>query len=291
MGNFSMMFSGLGSGMSGLFDPNSIRDSVQSLISEEWVREQTISATGQIIDYLNFQTPELSIILDLTGIKSNIDGEFGMSLLEKSFQGLPECNLSDILQFGMKMFSGGSIQALPCRPPDSLMSMVSGLMDGMLGQSMGFIPDTIDLAQWMDTEDLPLNNDTNSKVYYAVRWIISNSLIMIPVILIILVAIHWREKDRLPSIIGTPALISGLSGASVALYMVFFSGSLANNMLLKIVPETEFQKLLFFAEVVSKGFKEIGLSILIFSGLAIGVGVCLLLLQKFMDSRVIQSKI
>ncbi len=291
MGDFSVMFSGLGSGISGMFDPNTIRDSVESLISEDWVKEQTISTTGQIIDYLNFKTPELSMVVDLTGIKKNINGDFGMALLEKSFKNLPECNLSNLMQFGMQMFSGGSMQSIPCRPSDSLMSMVSGLMDGMLGKSMDMIPDTIDLAQWMETEDLPLNQGAWSQIYKAGRWVIRNSLLIIPAVLVILVLFHWKQKERLPFIVGIPTLAAGLIAAAVALYTILFSGSMANNLLLDMVPETEFQGLLFLAEVISKGFKEIGISSLIFSGLAIGFGVCLLLLQKWLDSKRVQPEL
>jgi len=291
IGDLSILFGTMGPGMESTFDQTAIQEFLHSLIREEWVKEQVDSATGVIINYFNDQSKEINIIVDLTEMKHSITGEFGKSFIEESINNLQDCKLSDLIKFGTQMFSGSSPKLPLCKPPEQLMSIVFSLMDGIIGQFINPIPNTIDLAEYIRTDDLPLNQGLWSQVYYYVRWFIANSLIILPVLLVILVLFHWKEKPEIPSVIGLPTLIAGCIGGGIALWIYLFSGSMAENFLRDIIPVAIFEELLFLADVITRALKEFGASALIFSGIAIATGVLLLVIHNLIKGRKVPSTI
>ncbi len=285
VGDLSMLFGKMESGVESVFDQTAIQEFFQSLISEEWVKEQVDSATGVIIDYLNYQNDEINLVVDLTGMKRSITGESGKSFIEESINKLPDCKLSDLIQFGTQIFSGGSSQIPLCKPPEQLMSIVYGLMDGIIGKAINPIPDTIDLSDYINTDELTLNKGLWSQAYYYGRWFIANSLVILPVLLVILVLFHWKEKLEILPVIGLPTLIAGCIGGGIALWIYLFSGSMAENFLLDIIPATVFEELSFLADVINRALKEFSASAMIFSGITIATGILLLVIHAWIRGR------
>jgi hypothetical protein len=285
VGDLSALFGTTGSGMESAFDQTAIREFLQSMISEEWVKEQVDAATGAIIQYLNNNDNDLNMLVDLTTIKGSFTGEFGRSFIETSINKLPDCKLSDLVQFGMQMFSGGSSKLPLCKPPEQFMSIVYSLMDGIIGQVIDPIPDTINLAEFIRTEDLPLQNGVWSHVYNYGRGFIKNSLIILPILVVFLVFIHWKEKSGILSVIGLPTLIAGCLGGGIALWIYLFSGSLAENFLQDIIPVNIYDDLSFLADVISRALKDFSTSALFFSGIAIGIGILLLVIYNALISQ------
>ena len=239
----------------------------------------------QLSIILNNNDGDLKMLVDLTTVKSSFTGEFGKSFIEKSINRLPDCKLSDLVQFGMQMFSGGSSQLPLCKPPEQLMSIVYSVMDGIIGKVIDPIPDSIDLTEYIRTEDLPFNQGIWSNVYHYGRWFIANSLIILPVLLVFLVLLHWKEKPAIFSVIGLPALIGGCIGGGIALWIYLFSGSMAENFLLDIIPVNIYDELSFLADVISRVLKEFSTSALFYSGIAIGIGILLLVIHNLLIGR------
>lgn len=119
---------------------------IQELFPVSWVRDQAESLIDQFWAFLNFETPELALKVDLRPVKSHLGGEGAPEVASIIVEGLPPCTAEDLFTFALQALQG-TAEGLPlCKPPDQFLNLTNNLVGGLLAGTSSTMPDEIDLA-------------------------------------------------------------------------------------------------------------------------------------------------
>lgn len=119
---------------------------IQELFPEMWVRAQAESLIDQFWAFMNFDTAELALTVDLRPVKNHLGGEGAPEIASIIVEGLPPCTAEDLLNFAIQALQGQA-EGLPlCKPPEQFLNLTNNLVGGLLTGTSATMPDEIDLA-------------------------------------------------------------------------------------------------------------------------------------------------
>ena len=184
----------------------------------------------QIGSYLNFQTDELVIQLDVRLFKERFNGPGRDLIVQEILRSWPACTADQLIAIAGSALTGNLANAPICRPPDEFMPLFENLASQMVGQLIGGIPDQVTILssnhvnQLMSAE-LASRWQTTWTLYRTTRFVLRMTPLAVLFVLIFILLFNVRSlRDSLPWL-GWPILISG------ALVMVLAGGMLLSGNL------------------------------------------------------------
>ena len=119
------------------------------LIPQDWLESQGGQLLDQLWSYLNFDTPELTMILNTAELKSKFINGDNQSVFQEIVSSLPPCNQEQITSFEKNTGSGISdlLSGLPsCKPPEPYYSTYVQHLAGGFSTLYQALPDQVNLA-------------------------------------------------------------------------------------------------------------------------------------------------
>lgn len=137
---------GTGSALLNMLEQSRYDAVIQELFPEMWVREQAESLIDQFWAFMNFETPQLRLSVDLRPVKDHLAGEGAPQVASIIVAGLPPCTAEDLLTFVIQAFQGKA-EGLPlCKPPEQFLNLTNTLVGSMLAGTSATMPDELDLS-------------------------------------------------------------------------------------------------------------------------------------------------
>lgn len=217
-GDSSVNFLGNGIGqLTSQLDQDRFKEFIFNLVPPDWFQQQVDSNLDRVFTFLHGSEDELSLGMDLSGIKNR----FGQ---EESIQGLiqllPACTTTDLAKL-LSLFGGDTNLPL-CRFPDEVMELVYPLINPFVMNMVAQIPDQIPLmtislqspstpSAILTFVNLVRNSTTISSVLLGLT-------ILLIVALVLVSTPGWKTKIRN---LGIVLLAAGITGLVIDLILWF----------------------------------------------------------------------
>lgn len=157
-------------------DAEKIGNVLQPYVTGEWVKEQLMSVTQQLLQFLNFQTPFGIVDVNLSALQESIatDQE---KIVEDLYASYPACDEKDLQSLSSDAVN---IIALPaCDPPTEIKDDVTKIVSTYIEKYLFAIPQTYKI----NIEDSLRGNAQDTLLSYSIfRW----TLRLLPIALILL---------------------------------------------------------------------------------------------------------
>jgi predicted RND superfamily exporter protein len=197
----------------------------------DYIEAQTNGLVSQLMDYLNFKSDKLSLIIDLNPIKAHLTGNDGIAISQIIVNSFPDCTADQLAILGLLVAQGSDMSQAPlCKPPQEFISAAYQLAQSALQDFASKMPDQLNLADSINSVEN--NNPSNGSspqylyaTYQVFRWLFRSTLLIALVLVLILAVITFRSLRTGLAWIGVPAILIGLGGL-VIVGLLFLSGSL-----------------------------------------------------------------
>ncbi len=189
----------------------------------------------QVGSYLNFQSDELIILLDLRLFKERFNGPGRELIVQEILRSWPACSAEQLVVIAGSALMGNLASAPICRPPDEFMPLFENLASQMLGQFISGFPDQVyilssDQASQLMSAEVASRWQAIWTLYRTTRFILRVTPLAVLFIVILILLFNVRSlKDSL-SWLGWPILASGVL-VIVFAGGILFSGNLAGRYL------------------------------------------------------------
>lgn len=112
-----------------------------SLLPPQDLKALSDETLDSVFGYLNNQSNSASISLRI--VKARLSGPQGMELASRILNAQPDCTMEQLLQMGMGFVSG---DVSLCKPPETMLGLVTPLIETQLRFLTGAIPDEVVLV-------------------------------------------------------------------------------------------------------------------------------------------------
>ena len=133
----------------GKFTQGDFVNIIRMLIPEDWLESQGGQLLGQLWSYLNFETSELTLVLNTKELKAKFINGDNQSVFQEIVSSLPLCNQEQIASFEKNLGSGipDFLSGLPsCKPPEPYYSAYVQHLAGGFSTIYQALPDQVNLA-------------------------------------------------------------------------------------------------------------------------------------------------
>ena len=253
-----------------LMGKNALQSLYAQALSPEWAKSQVDGLITQLLDYLNFKTTPLTLIVDLRPLKARLSEGGPDSIGGRILRSWPACDLDQLLKMSDTLTNGlvnGEIpQDMPlCRPPENLLPMSDKLMQAAFTAFADTIPGQVDLVDFFKANpNFDQHQATWVKVfagYTALRWtgrILPWIALALLVMLIALSAVSWRKTFTYT---GLPLFAAGILGV-ITVVLLWALGSYVTDTLVKGMTTVSDDMLKAFV----LAFQQVFSSFLVWSG-------------------------
>lgn len=251
-------------------DAEKIGNVLQPYVTGEWVKEQLMSVTQQLLQFLNFQTPFGIVDVNLSALQESIatDQE---KIVEDLYASYPACDEKDLQSLSSDAVN---IIALPaCDPPTEIKDEVTKIVSNYIEKYLFAIPQ----AYKINIEDSLRGNAQDTLLSYSIfRW----TLRLLPIVLILLligIALLLRKNVKemrtwMGKLLLTVSIISILAVLVLLIGSEQFTAVFINRvmtadagafgaLLLRVLQSVTYRTLLWMG-IISIGFLCAGLLIL-----------------------------
>lgn len=126
----------------------------RQLFPPEILESQGDLIVQQVGNYLNFQTDELTIQLDLRLFKERFNGPGRDMIVREILRSWPACSAEQLIVIAGSALTGNLANAPICRPPDEFLPFFENLTSQMLGQLIERFPDQVYILSSDQTKQL-----------------------------------------------------------------------------------------------------------------------------------------
>jgi hypothetical protein len=259
-------------------DQEQFRWLMTSLLPPGWIEAETNSAMSSVLDFMNFKTDSLRIIVDLQPVKNYLLSFECKQSLVNLLNNLPDCSDDQLTQIMIAMQSGQGGFAL-CHPPASDLFNMNTILEPVVNSFSNSLPAAILIppADQVGTMDSLVKSPvfqiyrTARSVLYFFPWLCLILTLMI--IILSLRSLHWMSGA-----LGGPLVIASIMTSIPGVWLYLsggrdLSGLFANASLGSF---QGFEGLL--VEVFQKGLQTAGQGLLIWCLGALTIGLILLMI-------------
>ena len=268
--------SSLQSGYLAGLDKEQLKSLMLSLIPAGWVEAQTDAAMNSVLDFMNFKTDTLRIIIDLQPIKEYLAGPLGKQSVIGFLNSLPTCSFEQLTQIMITVQNGQGDFSL-CNPPLSDLFNLDTLLDPVINSFSSSLPAVIILPPEGQTEIIDvIEKSPVFLVYRSVRsllpffpWICL--VVSLMIFLLSIRSLHW-----LAGALGVPLVLAGLASAIPGVWLLQSGGQDFGSKFPSSGADTLLSLEGLVVEVFLKGMNTAGQGLLIWCLGALMLGVLLL---------------
>ena len=247
-----------------------------SLLPPGWIEAETESAMASVLDFLNFETDTLTIIVDLQPIKDYLSSEQGRLALVNLLENLPDCTEEQLIQIMIAMQSGQGGFAL-CHPPLSELFNMDTMLDPVISSFLVTLPTSIILPPpgqmgiFVELTESPV-----FQIYRNVRFILALFpwiclILSTMIFLLTLRSIHWLTGS-----LGWPLVFASMAAAIPGLWLFLFNAKDLEGVIVNTRLGTLQGLEGLMVEVFQQGLHTAGQGLLIWSLGALTLGLVLL---------------
>lgn len=183
----------------------------RTLLPPEMLQVMGNDALSSTFAYFNLQTD--TVLLNLAPLKASLTSDRGVQAVFSLLGTLPTCDLLQIGQMTLDLFSGGQIEF--CNPPADLQPMLIPVIQGQLQFTAAAIPDQLVIVS------APLQNDPRQRLKTARAYMRISPLLPVSFLLGILIfgvrsLRGWLNWWGIPlALTGVIAFVTALLGGPV----------------------------------------------------------------------------
>ncbi|WKZ35562.1 MAG: hypothetical protein QY332_18280 [Anaerolineales bacterium] len=183
----------------------------RTLLPPEMLQVMGNDALNSTFAYFNLQTD--TVLLNLAPLKASLTSDRGVQAVFSLLGTLPTCDLLQIGQMTLDLFSGGQIEF--CNPPADLQPMLIPVIQGQLQFTAAAIPDQLVIVS------APLQNDPRQRLKTARAYMRISPLLPVSFLLGILIfgvrsLRGWLNWWGIPlALTGVIAFVTALLGGPV----------------------------------------------------------------------------
>lgn len=232
----------------------------RSLLPPEMLRVMGDDMLNSAFAYINRETD--SIQLNLAPLKVSLASETGVQAVLSLLGTLPACDLFQIGQMTLNLFSGGQIEL--CNPPADLHPMLAPVIQGQLQFTASTLPDQLTLVTASP------QNDPRQRLE-ILRLFMRFSLILPLIFLLTLTALAVRSLSEWLMWWGIPSFVTGASAYLTGLLGAPIFGSVLQRILVNRMPDYLPLFLLDFASDFASAMVRALLNPVMWQGLVLAV--------------------
>lgn len=232
----------------------------RSLLPPEMLRVMGDDMLNSAFAYINRETD--AIQLNLAPLKVSLASETGVQAVLSLLGTLPACDLFQIGQMTLNLFSGGQIEL--CNPPADLHPMLAPVIQGQLQFTASTIPDQLTLVTASSQDDPRQRLE-------ILRLFMRFSLILPLIFLLTLTALAVRSLSEWLTWWGVPFFVTGASAYLTGLLGAPIFGSVLQRILVNRMPDYLPLFLLDFASDFASAMVRALLNPVMWQGLVLAV--------------------
>jgi hypothetical protein len=232
----------------------------RSLLPPEMLRVMGDDMLNSAFAYINRETD--SIQLNLAPLKVSLASETGVQAVLSLLGTLPACDLFQIGQMTLNLFSGGQIEL--CNPPADLHPMLAPVIQGQLQFTASTLPDQLTLVTASP------QNDPRQRLE-ILRLFMRFSLILPLIFLLTLTALTVRSLSEWLMWWGIPFFVTGASAYLTGLLGAPIFGNVLQRILVNRMPDYLPLFLLDFASDFASAMVRALLNPVMWQGLVLAV--------------------
>lgn len=232
----------------------------RSLLPPEMLRVMGDDMLNSAFAYINRETD--SIQLNLAPLKVSLASETGVQAVLSLLGTLPACDLFQIGQMTLNLFSGGQIEL--CNPPADLHPMLAPVIQGQLQFTASTLPDQLTLVTASP------QNDPRQRLE-ILRLFMRFSLILPLIFLLTLTALAVRSLSEWLMWWGVPFFVTGASAYLTGLLGAPIFGGVLQRILVNRMPDYLPLFLLDFASGFASAMVRALLNPVMWQGLVLAV--------------------
>lgn len=248
---------------------------MQMILPQNWVEEQAGEFSLAVLDLINLRSENLTYSVDLTTIKSNLQGNESINIANKVLSFFPDCTLEDVARLTKEFMQTSTIAFPACRPPEPIYGMVVPAIAKSIQLTGNLLPGSIGITGEHDSE-----NKTQSSFIHAYRLLrIVMGLVpwgMIVVFLCIL-GVGFAGIPRAYKVMRRAFIVGGISaalGSGIFLGISWWTIRNVSKSLGNVFVQSMISML---GENILGGYVK---AVLICSVICAGLGILLLLLYR-----------
>lgn len=272
-GNNTNLFSGLNQTQAELL--------VNTIIPAGWLEEQALSLINLGLDFINLESNDISIKVDLQPLKNNLSTDTGRQMIMMVISGFPACS-GDQLNLILIGIQTGQSGLVLCNPPVSDLPVLDFVLTPISNAVSSVIPSSFEFPTNRQSEKIRAFTLSPDYVLYRV---IRKSLDIMPwvsfCLTLIIISVSFRSKGLFLLGLGLPLIFAGILSALMAGWFSLMSGQLASF----IIDSFTNSGLSYFGELIQAVGQQVivttGSSVLIWSLGALMIGLVLIAVRLF----------
>jgi hypothetical protein len=268
----------LKSGILAGMDQEQFKWLMTSLLPPGWIETETNNAMTSALDFMNFKTDSLSIVVDLQPVKDYLSSSVGKQSLVNFLENLPDCTDDQLTQIMNAMLSGQGGFAF-CHPPSSNLFNMDTMLDPVINSFSNSLPAVVLIPS--DNQPGAMDALTQSPVFQVYR-IVRSVLSVFPWICLdlalIISLLSFRSPHWMFGSLGTSLVSAGLV-TSIPGVWLFLSGARDFSGLFTNASLGSFQALEgVIIQVFQEGLQTAGQGLLIWCLSVVTLGLVLLVI-------------
>ncbi len=250
------------------------------LMPTEWIAAQGDALIEQAWAFLNFNTTQLTMNIDLTQLKARLAGPEGDNIAADILQTWPPCSLDLAQSLAQQLFSGGLGGIPVCRPPDILLPVFTSAMQAGIRTFAANLPDQISVARLLDL--LGGNNPAVQaarrafyNTYRAFRIVLGVAPFIALLTLFGIVIASISRPGLIPGTAGRPLWLAALAALVIAVLLFLFGNAIATLIVGNLIaprPAGLYQALVGVVQIVVNRFLIVSALVAVFVA-AVGFGL------------------
>ena len=265
-----------------LMDQSGMEKVYSLVLSPEWVQSQTESLIEQTMAYLNFDTDNLTMKVNLVELKKAIGASGPTSASGLLIRSWPACTEDDLILLGKIILNKvidpkGQSSALPlCRPPDKFLPVLDEVMGVAFTQFAKTIPDQVDLVDLAKESpgfsEQQANLARDFAIYRILRWMMRLLPILAVSLFLLLGILTMQSWRSLLTFTGIGLLVAGFLTFFMTVLIWLAGSSMAERFIQQLSISASDQMIgVFIKLIIQVGNRFILMSMEI-AGLYFGLG-------------------
>jgi hypothetical protein len=267
----------------GFFTETQLKELLIVAIPAGWLEGQTDHAITSILDYINYNTNELTITIDLQPIKNNLTAETGKQMFLIMLNSLPDCDIEQLLTMVETLAERKQVEFNLCKPPLEDVSLFDPLLEAFMSQVSNAVPTQVEFPR--GAQKIQIEKLTASPVFVIYK-LVRQSMNFLPWVCLgigLMIILFAAPSLRLLfSSIGITGLVAGSTGGLIGFLLMRDGNVLVETLFNQNAQVGQLQIGNLFKEVIQEGIRGTGSLTLAFCVGAFGLGLIFFVISRFL---------
>ncbi len=203
---------------------------INAILPQGWVNQQTEQIINQAESFLNLESREISILVNLQPIKDNVYSEAGQQALISVINSLPTCSEEQLGQMIIGLQTGQPLIAV-CSPIPSGLIPVEFVLVPVSAMVSNAIPESIQFPTEAQTETIKAwAASSDFQMYRIAREVINWAPWVSLFLFIMVIGSNFRSISKMMLWLGLPMIGAGLISAIPGLFAIVNGGQISNQV-------------------------------------------------------------